>query len=359
MQPPSAPVRLQAPASPPAPIPAKRDILVLAYGDRLRGEIKALSRGRLSFDVKAAGVISVKWDYVAELTSVSIFLVETNEGAQVVGTLPPAGPGKLAVATAATRWDFDLGSVVSIVPIRRSFLQRLDGSINLGGSYTQSSGVAQLSVHLQRESPAAGVRVADQRRGLPDLRERRRDERAVQGRPGLLARRHRALGGVRGGQVERNPDLGFDFRGTSAAGLERTLLRSNRSFLSVRRGPGGVPRGAGGRRQRDPPARAATLRHSFYTYDTPKTSVETTFTALPILNQSGRWRMEANASVSREVFKDFSVAVTFYESYDNRPPSAEANKNDAGATALNRLHFLTDPRCNIFQSSNLAAEFRV
>ena len=42
--------------------------------------------------------------------------------------------------------------------------------------------------------------------------------------------------------------------------------------------------------------------------------------------------MEANASVSREVFKDFSVAVTFYESYDNRPPSAEANKNDAGAT---------------------------
>ena len=30
--------------------------------------------------------------------------------------------------------------------------------------------------------------------------------------------------------------------------------------------------------------------------------------------------------------KNFTVALGFYESFDNRPPSAEANKNDAGAT---------------------------
>ncbi len=75
-----------------------------------------------------------------------------------------------------------------------------------------------------------------------------------------------------------------------------------------------------------------TFRHSYFTYSTPKTSLDSTFTALPILNQIGRWRIEANTSVSREIVKNFTVALTLYESYDNQPPSAGASKNDAGAT---------------------------
>ena len=31
-----------------------------------------------------------------------------------------------------------------------------------------------------------------------------------------------------------------------------------------------------------------------------------------------------------EIVRDFSVGFTIYDSYDNRPPSADASKNDVG-----------------------------
>ena len=132
----AAPARAQQPPS---------DIVVLTSGDRLTGEIKLLSRGRLSFDVKATGVISIDWEYVAEVTSASLFEVETNEGAQLLGTLAQAGPGKLALVDVSRPVGVRARGHRVDRANRRSFLRRLDGAINVGGSYTQSSGVAQIS----------------------------------------------------------------------------------------------------------------------------------------------------------------------------------------------------------------------
>jgi len=319
-------------ASAPALAQPALDVVTMTNGDRLTGEIKSLAKGRLSFDETATGVISIKWDHVAALTSGRLFEVETNEGAQVLGSLPPAGPRQLAVATAADRWTFDLEAVVGIVPIHRSFFERLDGAISLGGSYTQSSGIAQLSFAFDVKA----------RRPLFEWRASV-DENVTFESDGATTERFAAsLGYSRdltrrwavfaGGQVERNPDLGFDVRATVGGGLERTLQRSNRSSLVV---------GAGLGTSREVPVDGDSqtllpgilnLRHSFFTYDTPKTSLDTTFSAFPILNQWGRWRLEASASVSREIVKNFTVAFTFYESFDSRPPSAEANNNDLGAT---------------------------
>jgi hypothetical protein len=324
------PARAQEAA--PAPLQPKRDVVTLTNGNRLEGEIKALQKGRPSFDAKATGVISIKWDHVSELTSESVFLVETNEGAQILGTLPAAAPGKLSVQTIANRWTLEIPAVVGIVPIRRSFFQRLDGAINLGGSYTQSSGVAQLSLTFNVKA----------RRPAFEWRAELEDYVTFESNGATTERFRSGLAYSRDitglwaafavGQLERNRDLGFEVRATLAGGIERTLIRTNRSSLVVGAGIGysrEVP--VEGNNDSLLPA-VLSVRHSFFTYNTPKTSLESSFSALPILDQAGRWRIEASSSVSRELFKDFSIALTFYESYDNRPPSVEASKNDAGAT---------------------------
>ena len=309
------------------------DGVVLTNGDRLRGEIKKLSFGILSFDVKAAGVIGIKWEYVVELTSDSLFEVETGQGDRVFGSLDALDKGQLGVVTWNGRSAFALPSVVSIVPIRRTFLQRLDGSISLGGSYTQASGIAQVTFALSVNSrrPASEWRLsADNYLTFESDGETSQRFTTSLAYSRDLRRRFWAVFG--GGQVERNEDLGYSLRGTLSAGLERWLLRSNRSTLVV---------GAGLGYSREVPVEGDSdsllpavlnVRHSFYTHTTPKTSIETSFAALPILNQWGRWRLEANSSVSREIFKDFSVAFTFYESFDNRPPSEDASRNDAGVS---------------------------
>ena len=53
---------------------------------------------------------------------------------------------------------------------------------------------------------------------------------------------------------------------------------------------------------------------------------------MPVLNQSGRWRISFVTSFKREVVKDFYFNVSVNEFFDSQPPSATANKNDLSLT---------------------------
>ena len=55
-------------------------------------------------------------------------------------------------------------------------------------------------------------------------------------------------------------------------------------------------------------------------------------TAFLGLNQWGRYRLEASAKLSREVLKDFYLGLKGYESYDSKPATAGAERNDWGLT---------------------------
>jgi len=67
-----------------------------------------------------------------------------------------------------------------------------------------------------------------------------------------------------------------------------------------------------------------------FAYDFPNTDVKVQAIGYLGLNQWGRLRLEANASLKREIFKDFYVGVKAYESYDSEPPTEGAEKNDWG-----------------------------
>jgi hypothetical protein len=48
-------------------------------------------------------------------------------------------------------------------------------------------------------------------------------------------------------------------------------------------------------------------------------------------NPSGH-RVQLDASVRREIWKDLFVALNGYNAFDNRPPNSTANTNDVGVT---------------------------
>jgi hypothetical protein len=321
------------PANPAHAQPKKTDVLVLNNGDRMTGDIKSLAQGRLSFDMSSTGIVSIKWDRVVELTTTWLFEVETAAGERLIGTIAPAAPGMLVVTTeAGARRTLATGSVVGLQPIHKSFFRRLDGSIDLGGSYTQSSGVAQLYVNywMKARRPAFEWRIA-----FDDYVTFKTDGATSEQLTGSFGYArylsgHWAVFGL--AQVERNPDLGFDIRSSLTGGVEWTLLRSNRSEVIVGAGLGGAEeRPVDGEPETQLPALLG-FRHSLFLYDFPKTTLETNFTAYPVVNQWGRWRLKIDSSIKREIFKDFSVALTFYESFDSRPSTPEASRNDVGMT---------------------------
>ena len=142
------------------------------------------------------------------------------------------------------------------------------------------------------------------------------------------------------GSLDRNQELGYDLRSTISAGLGHYFVRSNRAVVVLGAGLSvneELPVDGEGVENLDA---LISFRQSFFTYDYPKTSLTLAADVYPGLSQWGRVRIEFNGSIKREVVHDFTVGLTVYDSYDNKPPTAEARKNDVGHHLYRRLHLL-------------------
>ena len=310
----------------------KTDIVVLVNGDRFTGEIKLMTRGRLSLSTDDAGTISIEWKKVSTVTSKYQFELSTDTGARYVGTLGQGPDGKIAVLAAdgTTVAVLSVFEIFSIAQLRSSFWQKLDGGLSLGASYTQASGVGQLSfdgkVTYRRPSFTAYTLFSaglTQKQDEPDT-----SRYSWQFGYTRFYKNQWVLNPL--GLVESNPDLGFNLRSSGAVTIGRYLTQSNSGWILL---------GAGGSVGREQPVDGDTLTNvdalvvlnaSRFNYDFPKTSLDLTVMVFPSLNDFGRVRLNANLSYSREIVKDFNITFTAYNSYDNRPPTAGASKNDVG-----------------------------
>jgi len=75
-----------------------------------------------------------------------------------------------------------------------------------------------------------------------------------------------------------------------------------------------------------------TAQWRVFGYSFPKTSVSFTLSLYPGLTDGGRVRGNLDVQVKREIIRDFTVTLTVYDSFDNRPATEGAARNDWGAT---------------------------
>ena len=68
--------------------------------------------------------------------------------------------------------------------------------------------------------------------------------------------------------------------------------------------------------------------YALFSYNYPRTNLDIYSVLSPSLSDTGRVRVEFSAKVRRELWRDFTMALSAYNSYDNRPPTEGAEKND-------------------------------
>jgi hypothetical protein len=179
------------------------------------------------------GTISIEWQKIVAVTSAAWFEVETTAGERFYGSLAAVGTNRVAVVSDTTQPVLDLPSIIRVTPLESSFWERLYGNIGAGGSYTQSSGIAQGSFDFLlgarrpafewRASLDATVTIQEQ-----EPPSNRYTGQVVYTR--LLRNRWIVPGSL---TVEQNKELGYTLRETVALGIGRTLVQSNRSLLRV------------------------------------------------------------------------------------------------------------------------------
>ena len=309
----------------------RTDVVTLANGDHITGEVVKVERGRLEFKTDDAGTLYLEWDKIASLVANRFVEVLTSSGQRYLGTLGPSSTRSISVVSLGGPLALQMSDVTLITPIGRSFWSRIDGSIDLGYNYTRSSGVAQFNLNSDTlyRRPASSVRLTMSATVTQKEDDSGRDDR------GTLAMSYLRYPWqhwffTAAGQFETNESLGLVLRSQIGGAVGPRLINSTRAQMTL--GAGLAVNEEHGV-DVEPTQNLEGLldfRTSYYTYDRPKTNVDIGLQYYPSLSNTGRQRLQADVNFKRELWKDFFASFTFFNTFDSRPPNPSADQNDIG-----------------------------
>jgi hypothetical protein len=314
----------------------KTDVLVMKNGDKVTGEIDHLEGGLLIYKTDNMGTLNVEWEDISELTSKTTFRVELKSGDIHYGSLvtPPHGES-LQVAEMSGNILVPMMDVAFIDPIHKQFWKRFDVAVDAGFSYTQANSATQLSASGQVVYQVENARAAFSFNSLII------DQESVD----ASARQDVSLSYLRSlphykrnwwfllGELQSNEELGLELRVLGAGGLGELFVQTYRSDFLVAVGIAVSEEYAAS--SSDKFTSTELLGHVDYTYSThdyPKTQVSFMGNVHPSLSDWWRIRVELNAAVKRELFHDFYIKLSPFESFDSDPREEGAAESDWGIT---------------------------
>ncbi len=310
----------------------RTDVVTLANGDRITGEIIRLERGRLEFKTDDAGTLYLEWDKLLSVVATArVVEVVTSDERRFLGTLGPTVERSIGITSAEGVVTLAMTEVTWMTPIGGSFWKKLDGAIDAGFSYTRSSGVAQLNLNSDttyRKPAFEGRLTASVTVTQKDDDSGRDDRGSLQ--LSYLRYPWRRWFLLVGGRFETNESLGLELRSQLVTAVGPRVINSNRAQMAFGAGLSvNDERGVDVESTRNVEA-LFIFQTSFYTYDRPKTNLDIALQYYPSLSDIGRQRVQFDAAVKRELWKDLFVSFNGYNTFDSRPPNAAADNNDVG-----------------------------
>jgi Protein of unknown function, DUF481 len=314
---------------------AKVDVIVLRNGDRITGEVKSLSRGKLDYSTDDAGRLAVEWVKVARISSPRSFEVEVASGVTYFGALVAAGLDGTLVVEGARTDTLSVTSVVRIDALDARFFQRVKAYLDLGFTFAKANRATTLNAAGEtayRGSTYGSTFSFDSyAQGQESAPTTSRNTVGLEVTR-YLPERFSAIVLV---GTEQNDELNLDLRLSAAALLGRILTQSNSSEVGVgvglaltreRFSPTDADSGAGGETSNNLEGLVAA-RWDAFRFDSPKLDFSNSLNLFPSLTTGGRIRGEFTTRLKYELLSDFNVGLTLTDTFDSKPPEG-ATKND-------------------------------
>ena len=309
----------------------KTDVVILVNGDHITGEIKSLERGRLDYSTDDAGRLKIQWDKILRVTSNRFYEVEMSSGVKYFGTLVPSGVDGELVVELTTSDTLPITRVVHMVPVLGRFVDRLKAFLDVGFSLAKAN--KNLTLTGDGEVAYRGTKWGSSFSANTYFQSQSGQEGTTRAKVQLNGTRYfpKRWSGLSFVSAEQNEEQQLDLRASFGLGGGNRISQTNSHELVL--GAGAVvtremysDTTSGG---------AAVDTASFnlegliafsweaFRFDSPKLDFSTSLTAYPSISALGRVRAELNIRVKYEVFSDFNVGLTFWDSFDSRPPAQE------------------------------------
>lgn len=321
----------------PATAAAQRtDVVVMLNGDRITGEVMAVSRGKLDYKTDDVGRLSVEWTKVVQITSRRWFEVQDRWGGKRFGRLASTGEDGVLVVDGATPDTLPISLVVRINPMDRGLLSRTKAYLDVGFTLAKANSATTLSVAggLDYRGAKFGSSVSFDsyllsQDSVPTTTRATAAAQFVR----LLPKRW-STGLV--GRYEQNDELDLLGRVTLGGLGSHMFLQTNGAELSASAGLVGtrerfdltVPAAGAADTARTNLEGLLNFTWMAYRFDFPKLDFGTSLNAYPSLSDPGRVRADLSIRVKYEVVRDFFLGLNFADTFDSRPPDANAANND-------------------------------
>jgi len=315
---------------------AKTDVVTLENGDKITGEVKGVSRGKLDYSTDDAGRLSIEWEKVTSVRSTHAFDVEMSWGVSYFGQLDTAAVAGYVVVHGVERADtLRIPSIVEINMIDSKLSQRIKSYLDVGFTLAKAHQARTFSLNSQTDyrSHAIGAttNIDSYAQDQEEVAQTSRNS-VRQSLSWFLPKRWSA---VALGQFEQNDELGLDHRWTYGGAGQRVLKRSNRAEVSLGLGLVGIEEKFTSATQGTTASSSVEGLVNFaweaFRFDSPKLDFGTNVSLFPSLSDLGRVRGQAEIRIKYELFSDFNVGTQFTDNFDSRPPE-DVSKNDYIAT---------------------------
>lgn len=311
----------------------KIDVVELTNGDRITCEIQKLDHGKLTVKTDGIGTLAIEWDDIAYVTSATTqYDVELSSGSHYYGSLVHGVDAKtLLVVTIAGRDRLVMNDVIRISRLGGNLWSRLDGSIDAGFTFSQANLQTQWSLdttvsyrgrhwftNLQGDSLLTSSEDVDrQTRNTVTLRTER-----------FLKLRWSALAFT---AFQQNEELSLNLRAVIGGGLQREVVQSNRTILSLAGGAAFTNEQYAGSDDKSVAEAVAGGAWNFFTYDGRATNLNITGFTYYALSEV-RFRLELKTSFKSDIVSDLYWSISAFDSYNSAPPTGQ-KANDFGVSA--------------------------
>jgi len=313
---------------------AKTDIIVLANGNAVTGEIKALDFGSLEYSTDSMGTVFVDWEDIVGITSGQQLQVEVSNGARFFGNLESSGERfQINVVTLSGSIELATSRIVRITPIHteEKFFQRLEGDILFGYNSQKTTEVSTMNL-------AGDVRYRTQQylvglKANSTITEQSSEDTSK--RASITGNFQR----FRGNRWftdwftgwEHDDALGIDQRLTAGGAVGRYVIQTNTHLLSLMGGLQAVHERFIGQDDSTNNAEGRIQTRYLYRSRNPDRRITFTSNVFPLLKDFSKVRADTDLSVSFDIISDLYFEVLLFHTYASTPPTG-AEKEDWGVT---------------------------
>ncbi len=310
----------------------KTDTVYFYNGDRAICEIKNLSRGKLSISTVAMGTISVEWRKVVNIVSTKHYEIVLSDHSSFYGRIDGVDSLRnVTLAFGVFVRQVPMKEIVAISPIDGHFWKELDGSLSLGFSFIKGTENLQLNnsldVSYRTNRTVHSINYNANISQNPNNFSQKQD--AGYRIQYFYKTRVFTAYDLR---WEQNTELGIDSRIITTISTGYNPIENNNNVFSVEIGVAGNREFTTEDSISNNMEALLRAEYHLFIFASPKIFIDIRSETYPSFTVKGRVRSNLDASISWDIFSDFTLQLSYWINYDSSPAEITKPNFDWGTT---------------------------